>query len=98
MEQQVQIALEKQNPWWAGKLFDTGVPRLKNYPLLEKYVQTSEILLILGARRTGKSTLVYQLIDKLKVIPESVLFINLDEPLFQSKTEDPSFLSNLIEE
>ena len=98
MEPQLQIALEKQNPWWTGKVFDRGIPRLQNYPLIQKYLQIPEILLILGARRTGKSTLVYQLIGTLKTSPESILFINLDEPLFQSKAEDPTFLSMLIEE
>lgn len=98
MDQQTQIALEKQNPWWFNKQIDTGIPRLSYYPQLQKYMNTPEIVLILGARRTGKSTLVYQLISSLKVSPEAILFINLDEPLFQSKTEDTAFLSVLIEE
>src|SRR3989344_5573011 len=98
MDQQLRIALEKQNPWWTGKTADRGILRLKNYPLLQKYLQTPEILLILGARRTGKSTLVYQLIDTLKTTSTSILFINLDDPLFQSKAGDASFLSTLIEE
>ncbi len=98
MEQQLQIALEKQNPWWFTKPYETGIPRLSHYPLLQKYLNTPEILLILGARRTGKSTLLYQLISSLKVSPEAILFINLDEPLFQSRADDPAFLSTLIEE
>lgn len=98
MEEQAKIALEKQNPWWFNRPYETGLPRLQRYPDLVKYLNTPEILLILGARRTGKSTLLYQLIAFLKVKPEEILFINLDEPLFQSKAEDPVFLGNLIEE
>ncbi len=98
MEPQLQIALEKQNPWWFKKTFDLGKPRLKHYSQLPKYLNTPEILLMLGARRTGKSTLLYQLIASLQVRPEAILFINLDEPLFQSKADDPGFLSILIEE
>lgn len=98
MEPQVQIALEKQNPWWFKKGMATGRPRLSYYPALPKYLATPEILLILGARRTGKSTLLYQLIASLNVSPEAILFINLDEPLFQSKADDPAFLSTLLEE
>ncbi len=98
MEPQLQIALEKQNPWWFNKAYETGIPRLRYYPQIQKYLNTPEILLILGARRTGKSTLLYQLIAPLKVSPEAVLFVNLDEPLLQSKAEDPAFLSTLIEE
>src|SRR3989338_4115078 len=98
MEPQIQIALEKQNTWWFNKPYETGIPRLSYYPLLQKYLNTPEILLILGARRTGKSTLLYQLISSLKVSKEAILFVNLDEPLFQSKADDPTFLSTLIEE
>lgn len=98
MEKKIQNALEKQNPWWFGKKFDAGIPRLEYYSNLLKFLKTKEISLILGARRTGKSTLLYQLIKILNVSPESVLFINLDEPLFQSRSDDPEFLRNLIEE
>jgi len=98
MEPQLQIALEKQNPWWFKKPYDAGISRLNYYSQLQKYLNTPEIILLLGARRTGKSTLLYQLISTLKVSPEAILFINLDEPLFQSKADDPAFLSILIEE
>lgn len=98
MEINIKIALEKQNPWWFEKKFETGIPRLDYYPSVLKYIKTKEILLIIGARRTGKSTLLYQIINELKVNPESILFINLDEPLFQSKAKDPEFLRTLIEE
>src|SRR3989344_1780310 len=98
MEEQIKIALEKQNPWWFNKPYITGIPRLHNYPYLLKYLNAPEILLLLGARRTGKSTLLYQLISSLKVNPQAILFINLDEPLFQSKTDEPNFLSDLLEE
>jgi uncharacterized protein len=98
METNVKIALEKQNPWWFDQELESGLPRLKYYPNIFKFIKTKEILLLLGVRRSGKSTLVYQIINELKANPESILFINLDEPLFQSKKEDPEFLRNLIEE
>ncbi len=98
MEPEIQIALEKQNPWWFNKKPDTGIYRLDHYPEIHKYMGTPEIVLILGARRTGKSTLLYQLIASLKTNPEAVLFVNMDEPLLQSKAGDPGFLSTLIEE
>lgn len=94
----MQEILEKQNPWWFGKKYDAGVPRLIYYPMLLKYTKTPEILLILGARRTGKSTLLYQIIDTLEAPRESILFMNLDEPFFQARRDDPAFLSEIIEE
>jgi predicted AAA+ superfamily ATPase len=100
MDKNTKIVLERQNPWWFGKPFDTGIDRMQWYPMLMKYLKTEEILLLTGARRTGKSTIAYQMIQNLlesKVNPDAVLFINLDEPLFQSKSKDPVFLTELIE-
>ncbi|MCL7412790.1 MAG: ATP-binding protein [ANME-2 cluster archaeon] len=100
MDESAKIALERQNPWWFGKDFDTGIDRLAWYPRLTDYLNTREILLLIGARRTGKSTLLYQVIAHLlnnTTPPEAVLFINLDEPLFQSRSKDPAYLTQLIE-
>lgn len=97
----IENVLEKQNPWWFGKDFSTGVPRLHYYPRLSKYLDTEEILLILGARRTGKSTLIYQLISSLELPEsemESILYMNLDEPVFQSQADRADLLSSIIEE
>ena len=100
MDENTKIALERQNPWWFDKPFDTGIDRLRWYPKIKKYLPTKEILLLTGARRTGKSTLAYQVIKSLldsNVPPEAILFINLDEPLFQSKSKDPAYLTEIIE-
>ncbi|MEA3515506.1 MAG: ATP-binding protein, partial [Nanoarchaeota archaeon] len=100
MEENVKVALEKQNPWWFNQEFYSGIDRLSYYSSILKYLKTPEILLLVGARRTGKSTLLYQVIKQMleKESPESILFINLDEPLFQSKADNPAFLSSIIEE
>ena len=100
MDENAKIALERQNPWWFEKEFDTGIDRLPWYPWITKYMKVREVLLLLGARRTGKSTLVYQIIKNMlnnKTPPEAILFINLDEPLFQSKSKDPMYLTEIIE-
>ncbi len=100
MDENAKIALERQNPWWFGKEFDTGIDRLPWYPGITKFMKAREVLLLLGARRTGKSTLAYQIIRNLldnRISPEAILFINLDEPLFQSKSKDPVYLSEIIE-
>ncbi len=100
MDEKLTIALERQNPWWFGKAFYTGVDRLHWYPKLSKYIKAREILLLTGARRTGKSTITYQIIKELldkNLSPECILYINLDEPLLQSKSKDPAYLVELIE-
>ena len=101
MDPKLQIALESQNPWWFSKEYDTGIYRLSEFPEILQYLDTREILLLTGARRTGKSTLVYQIIEHLLkngVPKEEILYINLDEPLLVSMADDPTLLTGIIEE
>lgn len=101
MDTTTRIALESQNPWWFDKPFATGIDRLAWFPELRQFLPLREILLLLGARRTGKSTLVYQIIRSLLdagTEKEAILYINLDEPVFASRAKDPAFLRELIED
>jgi len=101
MDQRSQIALESQNPWWFSKGFETGIDRLPQFPRMLRYLEAREILLLAGARRTGKSTLVYQIIQSLleRGVPkEAILYINLDEPLFVSMADDPTLLGGIVED
>ncbi len=82
--------LAEANPWWSTKQVPDelkGKPRL-NYSLLVKSVDIEEITIILGVRRSGKSTFMYQMIERLlkkEVEPEQILFVNLEDTRF---TED----------
>ncbi len=101
MDTTTRIALESHNPWWFNRPFATGIDRLAWFPELRQYLPLQEILLLLGARRTGKSTLVYQIIRSLLDFgteKEAILYINLDEPVFASRAKDPAFLRELIED
>lgn len=73
------------NPWWVGK----GVPEelLQDYqrPILKNlfsYLDLDRILVIKGPRRTGKTTLLYQMashfIDK-DVRPENIFFLSVED-------------------
>ncbi|WFN36799.1 ATP-binding protein [Methanomicrobium antiquum] len=97
----MQIVIESQNPWWFSKDFDTGINRLSFFPEIMQYLDAKEILLLTGARRTGKSTLAYQLIDyliKTGTPIQNILYINLDEPLFMSMRDEPLLLGSIVEE
>lgn len=101
MDTTLRTALEGQNPWWFDRPFSTGIDRLAWFPEIRRFLPAPEILLLAGARRTGKSTLVYQIIRSLLDSgseKESILYINLDEPLFLSRSKDPAFLRELIED
>ncbi|MFH0967877.1 MAG: ATP-binding protein, partial [Methanobacteriota archaeon] len=98
----VRMAIERQNPWWQNQsFFPTGVPRLSHYTDIDLYLPLREVLVLLGARRTGKSTLVYQIIADLirKEIPaKSILYLNLDEPILGVNAREPGFLMNIIDQ
>lgn len=86
--------LAEWNPWWDNRelLSElTGKPR-QEYSDLIKSVGIKEITVIMGVRRSGKSTLMYQMIDKLlfdgKIRPEQVLFVNLEDKKFTGDSLD----------
>ncbi|MDD1700856.1 MAG: ATP-binding protein [Methanoregula sp.] len=75
--------LASQNPWWSGQPFDTGRERQKYLATIRRYLRTDEIIVISGVRRSGKTTLLYQIIRQLitnKVVAKNILFVNCDEP------------------
>jgi predicted AAA+ superfamily ATPase len=76
--------LASQNPWWSGQPFDTGRERQKYLGTIRRYLKTSEIIVLSGVRRSGKTTLLYQTIRLLittnKVPPKNILFVNCDDP------------------
>ncbi len=86
------------NPWWREESFETGIIRKKYFEKIRKYLDTEEILVLNGVRRSGKTTLIFQIIEELitnrGVNPKKILFINCDEPAL-SNIENP--LETLID-
>ena len=72
------------NPWWSNKPFEAGIRRENYFAKIQKYLKTNEIVVLTGVRRSGKTTLLFQIIDDLirnrQLDPRSILFINCDEP------------------
>lgn len=74
------------NPWWETKNVPENLSLSFKRPVFEKlisYLSLDRILVLKGPRRTGKSTLFYQIIDKLikdGVRPENILYLSLDDP------------------
>ena len=80
------------NPWWSGKPFEAGIRRERYFTKIGKYLETGEIVVLTGVRRSGKTTLLFQVIDDLirnrGVDPRSILFVNCDEPEI-ARLDDP---------
>ncbi|MBU0894875.1 MAG: ATP-binding protein [Nanoarchaeota archaeon] len=86
--------LNEWNPWWEDeKTIESliGKPRPK-YSELINSIDLREVIIITGVRRSGKSTLMYQMIDgllKKRIDPKQILFINLeDKKITEDNLED----------
>ena len=73
--------LYKWNRWGSNSL-DSGILRQKTSEIL-LYTHTEEIIVLVGSRRSGKSTILYQIMDSLEMegIPKkAMLHLNFEEP------------------
>lgn len=80
---EIMIVLEKWNFW--SQQIDTGFRRPFYFEKLNKLLRMSEIVALTGIRRSGKSTLILQLIEELiekGTKPKNTLYINFEEPNF----------------
>lgn len=90
--------LNEWNPWWENKRLIKelkGKPRPK-YENLINSTKIREITIITGVRRSGKSTLMYQMVnDLLKkgVDPKQILFVNLEDKKLTKDTLDDIYKS-----
>jgi len=78
--------LLRMNPWWRGRKIEEieGLKPRFQFKELEKYLKVRQIIAIIGLRRTGKTVLMLQLIDKLLkegVEPKNILYFSFDEIL-----------------
>jgi len=79
----MQKIFDQLNPWWQKEKIETKIPRPKYLEILKKNINNQEILLLLGSRRVGKTTIMKQWIDyliKQKNKPRNILYLLLDHP------------------
>jgi len=75
--------LEDWNFW--TKDHNAGIPREEYLQKLTKLAETEQIIVVLGVRRSGKSTIMHQYIKKLinrKVDPKNILYVNFEDVRF----------------
>ena len=90
------MLLNDMNPWW----FTGNIPKELAGILRDRYLEKlkgtldiPEITIITGMRRTGKTTMMYQLMDELLrrgTDPRNLLYIQFDHPML--RTCDPGEL------
>lgn len=89
--------LDKWNFW--NQKIDSGFRRGSYLKKLNKLLAMSEIVALIGVRRSGKSTLILQLIEELitnGVRPQNTLYINFEEPNF-SDNLNAQFLDKIFD-
>jgi len=106
MKDTILKAIADWNPWLEGH-FPTELRGFtRDYDIL-KYLKLAEIKILEGARRVGKSTLLYQVIEQLLANNNKVLYINFDDEelrkfslktILQSYLEKNTFDCLLIDE
>ena len=87
----------KQNPWWQGQ----KIEEIRNYKErflfreIEKYFDDPQMIAILGLRRTGKSVLLLQIIERLlaRISSKRILYFSFDEIL----GKDPEIIEKIID-
>jgi len=87
--------LNNWNPWWRTKEVPRvflGVARIFN-PLIFKALQEREVIALTGIRRSGKTTLMYQIIDSLLRTnnPKHILYVNLDDEALKNESLESIF-------
>lgn len=85
MNEEMLKALLDWNPWMEGRFPQELAGFSRKYEL-EEYLQIPEVKVLEGARRVGKSTLLYQLIEKLLEKNQSVLYINFEDEVLKNYT------------
>ncbi len=83
--------LEKYNPWWkTGKVREEWLEEYKRklYYKVLNYMNKRQIILIQGLRRTGKTTIMFQLIQTLLdkgIAPKNIIYFSFDELVYEIK-------------
>lgn len=87
----------KQNPWWENKKVEAVKDYKERFLLKEiwKYQTEPQIIAVLGLRRTGKTVLLLQIIQKLlkKASAKKILYFSFDEIL----GKDPEIIEKVLE-
>lgn len=96
-EEQIIKVMRQYNPWWKNPLSvkNESKPqkRLAYYEALNIIGQKTirRFLLLSGARRVGKTTIMYQIIEKLindGINPKNILYISFDNPMIKMVNSD----------
>lgn len=95
----IQKALSFWNGWWYGEGVPDSIPRTEYMDNLLPLLDMREIVVLMGIRRSGKSTLLYQMIEHLlkTCSTHNICYINFDDNALIPFAKDPDFLQTVYE-
>jgi predicted AAA+ superfamily ATPase len=82
MNESIKQALLDWNPWLTGIFPEQLLGYGRNYNL-EDYLQVPEVKIVEGARRVGKSTLLYQVIHTVYMTNKNILYVNFEDEVLK---------------
>ncbi len=90
MELKLIQKLNYYNPWWRDEKINSGVERESYLEQISPFLKNEEILALVGVRRSGKTTLIYQLINRLLKTSskDSVVFLEADDEIIAGYLEN----------
>ncbi len=94
--------LSEMNEWWrAGSIRKELAPDYKRklFSDIQKYIKKRQIVAFIGLRRTGKSTLMYQLIRQLiheGIGPKHILYFSFDEAVEELREVIGLYQENIL--
>jgi len=83
------INLQDWNPWWKSNNVPSALKKVKRKAneIQFKSLDIREIIILSGVRRSGKTTIMYQMVDSLlkKVDSEQIFYVNLDDEVLRNE-------------
>lgn len=95
MNTEILQSLLDWNPWLTGDFPEELIGFKRNYDLFP-YLEVPEIKIVEGARRVGKSTLLYQLIHQIHKKHKNILYVNFEDEVL-SKYPLADIISTYLE-
>jgi len=94
--------LSEMNEWWKTNSVRKELApdyKRKLFHEITDYIKVKQIVAVIGVRRTGKSTLFYQLITKLlkeNINPKNILYLSFDEQIEDLKEVIEIYRENIL--
>ncbi|MFQ6091540.1 MAG: AAA family ATPase, partial [bacterium] len=89
--EKIRRVLFQRNPWWFGKGFEIPETKRKLFKFIIRSLRDERALQIVGLRRTGKTALLLQVIEKLLkegLDPRRILYLSVGSMEFRG-VENP---------